>query len=134
MRYEDGKKLIVVEKGELLAVLETNRAEHNAVFQEALQGYREQAIARLDLMLRDAKEGRGIQQYIGLSMPADHTRDYDRTIQILKMTVESLIPLTEPEFAMYVMDDWQWKRDFLTGASSYSTLASSLSFKNGYTS
>jgi hypothetical protein len=126
MQFIDGQQLIQIDKDTLIGKLAANRAQHRAVFEEACAGYRTMAIERMEGMLEDARQGRQITVHIGLTMPADHTRDYDRVITALTMSVDSLATLTEQQFAHYVMDDWSWKRDFLTLAGSYSATAGSL--------
>lgn len=117
---------IKVKKSELLDVLKKNRKQHRQIFLEATEGYRKAAIAELDSMLADAKDGRKIRRSLSLTEPQDQTRDYDRAIRMMEMSQDDIIELDESDFAQYVLDDWSWKRQFLFSNSAYSATATGL--------
>ncbi len=50
----------------------------------------------------------------------DRTRDYDRVISMLKMDLTDTVELSESDYSQYVLDDWQWKRQFLGSNRAYS--------------
>lgn len=114
-----GLGAVTVTRQKLLTYLEENRTQHRALFEEAQVGFREQVIQLLDKRLEDAKQGKGIDLRIHLPEPQDHTKDYDRVILMVKMSVNDEIELTHQEFQQYVMDDWSWKREFVATASNY---------------
>jgi len=115
MRMESVK----VKKSELLAKLEENRAAHRAVFEEALEGYREAVIKELEVMLTDARKGKLIRRTVNLVEPMDQTKDYDRAIAMLKMSQDEIISINESDFACYVLDNWRWRDQFIASNSSY---------------
>lgn len=94
---------------ELLEKVEKNRSAHRDLFLKAQEGYREDVIAELDRMLHDAREGKGIRRSISLPEPMDHTKEYDRVIAMLKMSVDDTVVLESREFDQYVLDNWEWK-------------------------
>jgi hypothetical protein len=49
----------------------------------------------------------------------DQTKDYDRVIRMLEMTVDEIITIGAVEFQQYVMDDWTWKEQFTASNSAY---------------
>lgn len=108
---------------DLMGIVTENREKHNAIFLEAQVGYRKAVIAELDKRLREAQDGKKIAQMNFYREPEDHTRDYDRIVKMLGMCSESHVELDENEFGQYVMDDWQWKRQFLLSNSAYSMTA-----------
>ncbi|MCK5308959.1 MAG: hypothetical protein KAJ73_10130 [Zetaproteobacteria bacterium] len=110
---------VTVKKEELLAVLKANREKHRAIFEEALEGYRAEVVARLDAALKDAKAGKKIVTNIRMIEPMDQTGDYDRIIRMVEMEVDHEVDLDENSFRMYVMDDWAWKEQFLTANLGY---------------
>jgi len=114
-----------VRKDELIAILRQNRDRHRGVFEAALHGYRERAAELLENKLEDLEAGRTPEIRILLSRPEDHTRDYDRTIKMLEMDTGDTFTLSEPNFARYVMDDWDWKRQWLRMSSQYAADATS---------
>lgn len=110
---------VTVDKAELLKTIRENRENHRQVFNDAVEVYREKMIAELDSMLEDAKAGRKIRRAISMPEPEDHTRDYDRVIKMLEMSVDSQIEIEEQEFNWYVMDQWQWNASFNTSTVAY---------------
>jgi hypothetical protein len=106
-------------KSELLAIIKENRDKHRAVFIEAQENYRIKVIAELDRRLTDAKEGRQIDTFIQLIAPQDQTKNYDRVIKMLEMSVEEQIPLTDVEFSQFILDRWSWTRQFAASNKSY---------------
>jgi hypothetical protein len=111
---------VKIKRGELLAILKTNRETHRAIFLEALEGYRKMAIEELGVMLSDAKAGRKIRRAVSLIEPMDQTKDYDRAIRMMELEVREEVELTPAEFAQYVMDDWRWKDQFIHSNITYS--------------
>jgi hypothetical protein len=110
---------ITINKSELLEYLEENRDKHHQVFTAALEGYREELIKRLERRVGQLKAGKIPDLNLGLVTPADHTKDYDRVIMMVKMHTGNSFMLDETSFGWYVMDDWQWKRQFLTTSNIY---------------
>jgi hypothetical protein len=97
-------RIITVNKAQLIAILEKNMAEHREVFLEAQKKYREVVIAALDAELKAAREGRPfeLRRLVQLTAPEDHTADYQRNIEMLKMSVDEHIDITEQEFASFL--------------------------------
>jgi len=91
------------------------------VFLKALDGYQATVIKTLEAMLDDAKKGIRYTTTKQLVQPVDQTREYDRVIRALEMSVDTNIELTEDEFSQYVMDDWSWKHQFLMSNSTYTS-------------
>jgi hypothetical protein len=114
-------KQVRVEKKKLLAILRENRSEHRKIFLEAQVAYRKVAIALLDEQLKLARKGRPfvLQQLTQLMPPTDRTADYDRSIQMLEMSVEEYITIDEREFQNYVQDVWGWSRDWAANSLRY---------------
>lgn len=110
---------VTVGKAELLKAMQENRANHRGVFEKAVAGYRAAAIELLDKRLTDAKAGRKIRLYFELIEPEDHTRDYDRAIRMVEMHVETVITISASDFSRFVMDDWEWRKQFSDTAKSY---------------
>lgn len=103
----------------LLAKIKENREKHNSLYQSAMIGYKEKLIATLEKMLSDAKEGKQIEKYIGLSEPIHNLKDYDRAIAMLETTLDTVIELDQEDFDNYFLDEWGWKEQFIQLNSSY---------------
>lgn len=112
---------IKVKKADLLATLRENRAKHNKIFLEACGGYRAAAIRELDNMLAEAKAGKKIRRSVSLIEPADQTKDYDRVIRMMEMSVDDEITLDEHDFSQYVLDQWGWKKAWSASNMAYSS-------------
>lgn len=110
---------VQVDKQQLLDVIKRNREQHHEVYLKAWEKYKERVIEELNQRLEDARHGRKIITHIALPEPEDHTSDYDRVIRMLEMDQRSSIELPEHEFAIYVMDQWDWKRAWLMNTLSY---------------
>lgn len=103
----------------LLEKVKTNRANHRAVFEKALEGYRKAVIKELEKMLEEAKKGLRIRREVMMVEPIDQTREYDRIMQMIEMSTDAIIELDERDFSQYVMDDWSWKANFLESTNPY---------------
>lgn len=108
-----------VEKIDLLKILKENRGKHRGVFEAALEGYRKAVISRLVGHIQELRNGHYPETKIVVPIPADHTGDYDRTIKMLEMSIHSTYTLTDYEFGQFVMDDWDWKRQWVATNSVY---------------
>jgi len=110
-----------ISKATLLDVLKQNREVHRSIVDEALKGYRKQAIKELDGMIAEAKSGRRIQRKLTLVEPMDQTQEYDRAIRKVEMSVDKTIALGDHEFEQLVMDEWDWKNQWSDANRSYTT-------------
>ncbi len=112
-------KNVRVDREKLLQILHMNLAEHRDLFEKALVGYRALAIKELDAMLTEAKAGKRIRRAVALNEPIDQTKEYDRAIRMVEMSVDATIELSETDFQYYVLDDWGWKVQVTMTNSSY---------------
>lgn len=113
----------VVDKKKLMGIIQENRDKHREIFLEAIEGYRAEAVKRLERMIEKLKRGKTIEGYLHLPVPTDHTGDYDRVLKMMELDTREEIGLGEEEFAQYVMDDWSWKREWIATASNYTSNA-----------
>lgn len=115
---------IIINKAKLLDKLKENRAHHRALFEDALQGWKNQVIDALNQAIDDALSNKRFTTMINLPQPSDHTSDYDEIIEQVKWHEEDLISLDRVEFRQYILDEWRWSPDFSLSTSSYSTSSS----------
>jgi len=115
-----------VEKKELMGKIQVNLAEHKEIFEEAVAGYRKELVAHLEKKLKAAKNGKPVNHHIHLIQPENHVKDYERILEMLEMSTQSVITIGEREFAQYVRDEWEWKGTFLSANSTYSAKAAIL--------
>lgn len=114
---------VTVKKEELIKLVEKNREGHKAIFDEAVEGYRVATQKILEDHLTAVKKGSLAAVYISMPKPVNHTKDYDRVITMLQMSIAPEIEVSQDDFAKYAMDDWHWKREFLTTNAAYSVSA-----------
>lgn len=114
---------VTVRKQELLDILRENRTNHRAIFEEACEGYQKETERILQEHLDEVRAGKRKKITVSLPYPEDHTKDYDRAIKMVEMSVNDEITMTDYDFQSYVMDDWQWKRQFLASNAPYSSTA-----------
>ena len=121
---------VKVNRQDLLTKVRENRALHVSEYRAACEGYKEQAIARIDEIAAELREkianlkaGKMIDLVavrFGLDAPRSYEKSYDQAIAMLEMSVDDEITLTDHEFAQYVLDDWEWQEHFKTETASYS--------------
>lgn len=114
---------IKVKKEELVTILRDNRAKHRSEFEKALKNYRTSVIGILEDKLKDARDNKRVKHRIELEQPMDQTKDYDRALKMLEMSVDGVVELSEVNFAQYVQDDWSWKQQFSHLNSSFADTA-----------
>jgi len=107
--------------------LEQNRAEHRKIFDEAVIGYRDEAIRQLESHIERIKANNKVVRIsVYVTPPEDHTDDYDAAIEMLKWATGTDIELDEQTFRHYVLNEWDWTRSFITTNSAYSFSARAL--------
>jgi hypothetical protein len=116
---------VKVKKADALEILKKNQAEHKSIFLEAVEGYKKQVLEILEKNIADIKAGKVQYVSVQLPRPEEHTKDYNRALKMLEMTVDEVIEMDEHSFSSYIMDDWSWKRQFLGSNMTYSAKASS---------
>lgn len=119
MIAENGLSIITVKKQDLLKALNGNLEVHAREFRDALTGYHKAVTDELAKMLADAREGKEYRKVVNLSEPEDHTKDYERVIRMLEMSVQDEVRITEQEFSQYVLDEWGWKGRFIATSIAY---------------
>ena len=119
-------RAIRVDKDDLLKKVQKNRDAHRGIFEEAVEGYRKRSVEILEEHIQKIKAGKLEEVHVRLPRPSDHTKDYDRVIEMLEMHEDTSIEIDEDHFASYVMDDWSWKNEFLATNSTYSATAKRL--------
>lgn len=112
---------VVVERLSLLEKVRKNRAKHEQEYNEARDDYKA-------LVIKICQDNIAALTDIGVSdkkiknipeRPVHYLNEYDRSIQMLVMSVEENITLSSQEFDQLVMDNWAWKNSFLATNSSY---------------
>jgi hypothetical protein len=121
-----------IRKEKLLEIIRGNRDKHREVFEAALAGYRDTALAQLEEKIASLESGRTPEIRVVVPRPEDHTVDYDRIIRMLELDTGETFTLSERMFAHYVMDDWDWKRQFVKMSSRYAAASTREAYGDFY--
>ena len=101
-------KTVTVNRGVLLAKVLVNRTAHTNEYAAAMAEYRKAAIAEYQHYIGEIQQEGKVPRNLSLPEPEDHTRDYDRAIDMLDMSVVQEIELMAHEFNQLVRDEWEW--------------------------
>lgn len=113
MYDNDGSTTIVtVKKGVLLTALEENRKIHAARHDAAMVGYRHKVKERLQVLAEQLEKNGVLREDINLPAPMSFLHEYDTVIEMLKMSVDTEMKISQGQFRRYVQDQWEWKRQF----------------------
>lgn len=112
-----------IQKAKLLTILKENKSNHKKLFLMAVDGFKKEAIGRLENKAEEIKLGKLDSVLIHLMFPENHEEDYDRAIKMVEMNTETKILLSEDEFSTLVMDDWKWKQNWLMTNQIYTSTA-----------
>jgi len=111
-----------INKSTLIKTIQKNRDSHRAIFEKAIKAYQKKLEKILLDKLEQVKKGSKIKTYFNLPEPEDHTKDYDRVLQMLEMEVGDTIELEENEFSQFVMDNWVWKNEWVNNTLAYTNI------------
>lgn len=111
-------KLDVKSRLNIKNVLETliaNRTRHQAIHQEAVEGFYKQTenILKSHLLRIQERSARTVNFYT--SIPTNHLATYDTVIAMLTATEDTEITLNAADFRNLVLDEWDWQKEFLVG-------------------
>jgi len=116
---------VKVNRLDVLIALRKNRAEHQDIYKEAIEGYIKGIKTFLANRLRDIEDGKMPNMYFSLSKPEHQLKAFDRVINMLSMSKEEEIVLTESQFSAYVMNEWDWMFSWAASNAIYSAKAAS---------
>jgi hypothetical protein len=110
---------ITVDKQNLIDIITANRDNHRAKFVEAFEKFKVEVEKNLADRLKEIRKGTVPSLNFALPVPVDHTRDYNRIIRMLELSVDEHIVLSERDAQMYVMDQWDWSAQFAASTANY---------------
>lgn len=112
-------KTIKMSKTDLLDKIKENRDKHEALYLEAIEGYKDSLVKTLKKMLANAKANKEVEHFLTLEKPVNNLKDYDRAIAMLEVTIDTVIELDQNEFSNLFLDQWVWKDAFMATNSTY---------------
>tara|TARA_Y100000310_G_scaffold298970_1_gene333391 strand:- start:288 stop:761 length:474 start_codon:yes stop_codon:yes gene_type:complete len=141
-----GNRVVEVDRQDLIETLEANKVMHVADYKDSVDGYKQEALAKLDKeiasatekLAENADEIRGkIEHFdpevteevafyipginVDLPVPRCYSDQYDSAIAIAKWDVNDTMKLSQAEFRCFVQDNWSWSADFKFLNSTYTS-------------
>lgn len=116
-----GLDKVRVKKDDLLKKLKENRSKHKEEHIEALKGWKEQVLFKMNENLDLAKNDEKWNLHINEEKPQDHTGDYDHVISLLEASIDDVVVITATEFRQYHDDQWRWKHDHMESVLNYTS-------------
>lgn len=108
----------------LIETMKANRDSHVEEYNEAIVGWREQVLEKLQENAEAAKtaaddDALTVLMSVHLPKPRSHAEEYDRVIGMLEYGLAEEIELTAAEFAQYGQDNWAWQGQFRATTQNY---------------
>lgn len=123
MSYGIDSMQVTVKKAEALTIVRGNREAHAAIVAEAREGYLDKARKALSDKMEKLLKGKVVALSFHLSVPRDHTKEYDTAIKMLEMHTGDTVGLTAGQVRTLIQDEWDWKDRFYATNSAYSGTA-----------
>lgn len=114
-----------IQKDKLLGIVKENLAKHLSEYAEAVNDYKLAAIkiATANLELAQTGDLNKIAEIKEMpTKPSSYEAEYNRAIRKLELSVDDVIDVDELTFNQLVLDEWNWKTQFLVGNALYKTL------------
>ncbi len=103
---------VKVKVSDLLVKVQENRAKHEQEYKEAVIGWKSEVKTKLTKALENLDNGGKVESRFSIIEPVEHLKDYDRAIEMLRMTVDIEVVLEAHEFDQLCLDSWAWKEQF----------------------
>lgn len=103
---------IRINKQELLTIVKENRKKHKLEYSEAIKAYRVKAGDLLEQEVQKIINGEKFELRFNLQQPRSYIKEYDLAIQMLEMSIEDSVEISDYEFRQLVNDEWDWKESF----------------------
>ena len=115
-------RTVKVKKKELMTKLVANKEKHIKDFEEAVSDYKELVLSICQSNLKLSKTG-SLDSFDKIKAipgaPREYTKEYERAISMLEMSVDDVIELEDDVFNQLVLDEWNWKNQFVMATTSY---------------
>lgn len=113
---------VKINKEELLSIVRENKDKHVRQYEEAVVDFRTAVIKITTENSKLAKTGDldKISKIKSIpNKPSSYEDNYNRAIRMLELSVEDIIELEEDIFNQLVLDEWQWKHQFVASSALY---------------
>jgi hypothetical protein len=102
---------VTVSKQDLIKVLTENRDKHQTEYNEAYEGYKLLAIKAIEEKLEKVKSGEKFNMYFEnlQSAPNCHVEEYQNVIDMLSVTSDMDIQISQEDYLKYYKNNWSWR-------------------------
>lgn len=120
-------KITKIEKVALLNIVRENLVRHLVDYAEAVSDFKIAVIKisheNLAVATSEDEKDCDIKNIKPMPViPANYTAEYNRAIRKLELSVDTVIDVDELTFNQLVLDEWNWKSQFLLSNAFYKTL------------
>ncbi len=145
--------LVRIRKAELLTILKENLDKHNEIYNASTQAYYETLRAEFNTKVKDIKKltalikrklkkvttcepNEGLYAFHSLlgiqtKKPTSYEDYYLAAIRKIEISIDETFALDDAEFQKYVLNNWEWSGQFISGATQYITGCMSLNSATG---
>lgn len=113
---------IKMKRTELLGIVRENKSKHIDLFNEAVVDYKHLVLQLAQANLKLAKTGE-LTEFSKIkplpAAPVSYEDSYRRAERMLELSVDDVIEIEEDVFNQLVLDEWTWKRAFVTSNAMY---------------
>ena len=117
-------KPLTFEKFKVIEKLKENRKKHVANYESAKIKFKERAEEQAKAIVEsvrsfDFSDDLTLKKTIDLPIPVSYEEEYDRAIMALEMCKDTEIVMGNDDVQRYLMDKWEWRRNFESVTNSY---------------
>lgn len=114
-------KSIKVEKAVLLKKLIENKQKHKELVEKAQIGFKKVVKETLEKLLQNVEKNKPIdfKELYNLTQPMNKTTEYEQAIEMLNMSIDDIVEITDQEFRCFVQDKWDWADQAFLSNSRY---------------
>ena len=105
----NGSRTIKVNKAELIAKIEENKARHIESYAKAVIAYKAEALRQLAEITTKVEAGE-LRVSLQLTTPINNEKNYDKILEMFNWEIESEVELGQSEFNEYVLDETEFAR------------------------
>lgn len=111
-------RIVRIDKERLLEIIEANKEKYVADLREARAAYLLKAKEELSAALKNVTAFNSV--HVLIQAPVDQTAEYNKVIQMLELTTDTVIELTNNEFDQFVNNEWNFVHNLRALSASYS--------------
>jgi len=115
---------VKIEKLKLLEIVRYNLQKHLQEYKEAVENYK---LLVLKISKENLKYSKtqdvlkyGFKDYP--VPPKSYEKEYNKSIRMLELSVDDIIEINEEIFNQLVLDEWNWKNQFVASSTLYKSL------------